>query len=94
MTDQTAAATSTNETANVGGVSGAMLKQYVERIERLEEEKKGIADDIRDAFAEIKNAGFDVKTVRQVLKLRKLQPHDRAEQEELLELYKAAIGMG
>ncbi len=94
MTDQTAATASTDDTADVGGVSGAVLKQYVERIERLEEEKKGIADDIRDAFAEIKNAGFDVKTVRQVLKLRKLQPHDRAEQEELLELYKAAIGMG
>lgn len=94
MTDQTAATASTDDTADVGGISGAVLKQYVERIERLEEEKKGIADDIRDAFAEIKNAGFDVKTVRQVLKLRKLQPHDRAEQEELLELYKAAIGMG
>jgi uncharacterized protein (UPF0335 family) len=74
-------------------VTGARLKQYIERIERLEEEKKGLAADVRDVFSEAKSAGFDVKTMRKVISLRRLPDQERNEQDELLELYKAAIGM-
>ncbi len=78
---------------DVGGVSGAQLRSYIERVERLEEEKAGIANDIKEVYAEAKGNGFDVKIMRQVIRLRKLEPHDREEMEELLDLYKAAIGM-
>lgn len=77
----------------VGGISAEHLKSYIERIERLEEEKAGLADDIRDVFAEAKGTGYDVKTMRQVLKLRKMEPADRDEQESMLDLYKRALGM-
>jgi len=74
-------------------VTGARLKQYIERIERLEEEKKALSSDVRDVFAEAKSGGFDVKTMRTLIRLRKLPQQERTEQDELLELYKAAIGM-
>ena len=70
------------------------LRLLVERIERLEEEKKGIADDIRDVFAEAKAVGYDTKIMRQILRLRKMKPDDRAEMEALLDTYKAALGLG
>lgn len=69
------------------------LRLLIERIERLEEEKKGIADDIRDVFAEAKAVGYDTKIMRQVLRLRRMKPDDRAEQEMLLDTYKTALGM-
>jgi uncharacterized protein (UPF0335 family) len=69
------------------------LKAIVERIERLEEEKKAIADDIRDVYAEAKGNGFDVKTLRTVVRLRKQDKNDRAEQEAILETYLHALGM-
>lgn len=69
------------------------LKSLIERIERLEEEKSELASDVRDVFAEAKSAGFDVKVMRQIIRLRKVDGNERAEQEELLELYKAALGM-
>ncbi|WP_110298782.1 DUF2312 domain-containing protein [Blastomonas natatoria] len=69
------------------------LRLFIERIERLEEEKKGVADDIRDTYAEAKAQGYDVKIMRQVVKLRKMEPHDRAEMEAVLETYKIALGM-
>lgn len=69
------------------------LKLFFERIERLEEEKKGMADDIRDTFAEAKAQGYDTKIMREILRLRKLPPHDRAEMQALLETYMAALGM-
>ncbi|MDP9195784.1 MAG: DUF2312 domain-containing protein [Pseudomonadota bacterium] len=78
---------------DVGGVSGDKLRQYIERLERLEEEKAGLAADIRDIFAEAKGNGFDVKIMRQILKLRKMEKSDLQEQEELLDLYKQALGM-
>ena len=77
----------------VAGIFGDVLRSYIERIERLEEEKAGIAANIREIFAEAKGNGFDTKVMRQVLKLRKMEPHDVAEQDELLELYKRALGM-
>ena len=69
------------------------LKAFVERIERLEEEKKAIADDIRDVFAEAKGNGFDVKALRAVIKLRKQDADERREQEAILETYLHALGM-
>lgn len=76
-----------------GGVESSKLKSYIERIEKLEEEKAAIASDVRDVFAEAKANGFDTKTMRQVLKLRKLNHNDRMEQEYMLDLYKRALGL-
>ena len=70
------------------------LRLLIERIERLEEEKKGIADDIRDVYAEAKAVGYDPKIMRQIVKLRKMKPDDRSEQEIILDPYKAALGIG
>jgi uncharacterized protein (UPF0335 family) len=69
------------------------LRLLIERIERLEEEKKGIADDIRDVYAEAKAVGYDPKIMRQIVRLRKMKPDDRSEQDMLLETYKNALGM-
>jgi uncharacterized protein (UPF0335 family) len=69
------------------------LKAIIERIERLEEEKKAIADDIRDVYAEAKGNGFDVKTLRVVIRLRKQDKNERAEQDAILETYLHALGM-
>ena len=77
----------------VGGVAGDQLRSYIERIERLEEEKAALAADVREVFAEAKGNGFDVKIMRQVLRLRKMDGDDRAVQEALLDVYKRAIGM-
>ena len=70
------------------------LRLLIERIERLEEEKKGIADDIRDVYAEAKAVGYDPKIMRQVVRLRKMKPDDRNEMEMVLDTYKAALGPG
>ena len=70
------------------------LRLLIERIERLEEEKKGTADDIRDVYAEAKAVGYDSKIMRQIVRLRKMKPNDREEQEMVLETYKNALGMG
>ena len=69
------------------------LKAIIERIERLEEEKKGIADDIRDVYAEAKARGYDAKIMRQIVRLRKMETHDRQEMEAILDTYKAALGL-
>lgn len=69
------------------------LKNFVERIERLEEEKKTVADDIKEVYGEAKGHGFDVKTIRQVVRIRKMDREQRAEQEALTEMYLNALGM-
>jgi uncharacterized protein (UPF0335 family) len=74
-------------------VSAEQLRLFIERIERLEEEKRGIADDIKDAFAEAKSTGFDVKTMRHIIRLRKMEKHQLDEQDALLETYRQALGM-
>jgi uncharacterized protein (UPF0335 family) len=79
--------------AKTGGVEATKLKSYIERIERLEEEKAGLSSDIRDVMAEAKSNGFDTKTMRTVVKLRKMKINERAEQEYMLDLYKRALGM-
>lgn len=81
---------------NSGGsdvIAADQLRLFIERIERLEEEKKGIADDIRDVYAESKSNGYDTKTMRAVVKLRRMEKHHRDEAEMLLDTYKAALGL-
>ncbi len=80
-----------NTNPEVGGIAVDRLRSLIERIERLEEEKTAIASDIRDIFAEAKSAGFDVKIMRTVIKLRKMNAADRDEQEFLLETYRKAL---
>lgn len=78
---------------DVGGVAADRLRSVVERVERLEEERKGLAEDVKDIFMEAKSAGFDVKVVRQIIRLRRQEPADVEEQETLLDLYRRALGM-
>jgi uncharacterized protein (UPF0335 family) len=78
---------------DVGGVAGERLKSFIERIERLEEEKKALAEDIKEVFSEAKGVGFDVKVMRQIIRIRKMDEDDRDEQEALLDTYMRAIGM-
>jgi uncharacterized protein (UPF0335 family) len=77
--------------ADVGGIAAGQLRALIQRIERLEEEKAGLASDIRDVYAEAKANGFEPKIMRQVIKLRKMERADRQEQEALLDLYMHAI---
>ena len=79
--------------ADVGGIGAKRLRSFIERIERLEEEKAALAADIREVYSEAKGNGFDTKVMRQVIKLRKMESGDRAEQEALLDLYKQALGL-
>lgn len=79
--------------SNPGGVAADQLRAFIERIERLEEEKKAIADDIKDVYAEAKGNGYDVKVIRQVVRLRKQDSNERQEMEALLDLYLHALGM-
>ena len=76
-----------------GPISADRLKSFVERIEKLEEERQAIGGDIREVYAEAKGVGYDVKTMRKVVALRKMDAADRAEQETLLDVYKNALGM-
>lgn len=80
-------------TVNPDEVAKDQLTAFVERIERLEEEKKGISDDIKEVYAEAKGNGFDVKVLRKVISLRKQDADERAEQEAILDLYLQALGM-
>ena len=77
--------------ADVGGIAAGQLKSLIERIERLEEEKKGLAEDIRDVYAEAKGSGFDPKVMRKVIAMRKLDRADRQELEALMDLYMSAL---
>jgi len=76
-----------------GGIAADALRSFIERVERLEEEKKALADDIKDVYAEAKSTGFDVKIMRQIVRIRKMDESDRQEQEALLDLYTHALGM-
>ncbi|GAB4523361.1 MAG: DUF2312 domain-containing protein [Parvularculaceae bacterium] len=78
--------------SNHGGVAADRLRSFIERIERLEEEKAALAGDIREVYAEAKGEGFDSKVMRQVVRLRKMDRNDRQEQEALLDLYLHALG--
>jgi uncharacterized protein (UPF0335 family) len=78
---------------DVGGIAGDRLKSFIERIERLEEEKRVLAEDIKEVYAEAKGTGFDTKIMRQIIRLRKRDQDDLDEEETLLEVYKRALGM-
>ena len=81
------------ETQETGGVAGARLKSFIERVERLEEEKKALSEDIREVYAEAKSVGFEPKIMRKIVSLRKTNLEKRREEQELLDLYMAALGM-
>jgi uncharacterized protein (UPF0335 family) len=81
------------EQSNVTDISGNRLKSFLERIERLEEEKKALAEDIRDVYGEAKSTGFEPKIMRKIVTLRKTNLEKRREEQELLDLYMSAIGM-
>ncbi|MGE4480981.1 DUF2312 domain-containing protein [Acidocella sp.] len=74
-------------------IAGERLRSIIERIERLEEERKALASDIKDIYSEAKSAGFDVKVIRQLIRIRKQEPAEVEEQETLLDIYRRAIGM-
>jgi uncharacterized protein (UPF0335 family) len=76
-----------------GNVAADQLRLFIERIERLEEEKKGIADDVKDVYAEAKANGYDTKTMRAIVRLRKMETHVRQEADALLETYRSALGL-
>jgi uncharacterized protein (UPF0335 family) len=78
---------------DVGGVAGAQLKSLIERIERLEEEKRALGEDIKEVYAEAKGTGFEPKIMRQIIKIRKMDQDEHDEQESLLDVYKRALGM-
>jgi uncharacterized protein (UPF0335 family) len=82
-----------SEDAEVGGIAADRLRSIIERVERLEEERKALAGDIKDIFAEAKSAGFDVKVIRQLISIRRKEPAEVEEQESLLDLYRRALGM-
>jgi uncharacterized protein (UPF0335 family) len=82
-----------NTDTGIDAVNSGQLKSIIERIERLEEEKKGIADDIKEVYGEAKANGFDVKILRKIVSIRKQDQRDRAEQDALLETYLNALGM-
>ncbi len=79
--------------SNVGGIAVDRLRSVIERVERLEEERKALAGDIKDIFTEAKSAGFDVHTIKNIIKLRKKEPSEIEEQETLLDIYRRALGM-
>jgi uncharacterized protein (UPF0335 family) len=81
------------DVSSAEGVAADELKQFIERLERLEEEKAGIMGDIKEVFAELKGRGFDAKAVRTILRIRKQDHSERQEQEAILELYMQALGM-
>ena len=80
--------------SDVNGIAADRLRSFVERIERLEEERTALGADIREIYSEAKSVGFDTKILRQVVRLRKMDNADRQEQEELLTIYKEALGLG
>ncbi|MEX2450768.1 MAG: DUF2312 domain-containing protein [Rhodospirillales bacterium] len=79
--------------ANIGGVAAEQLRSFVERIEHLEEEKEALSADIKEVYAEAKVSGYDIKILRQIVRLKKMDQADRREQEEILELYKRALDL-
>jgi uncharacterized protein (UPF0335 family) len=79
--------------ADAGGIAADRLKSFIERIERLEEEKASIAGDIKEVYSEAKSSGFETKIMRLIVRLRKMDAQERSEQEQLLDVYKQAVGM-
>ena len=78
---------------DVGGIAGEQLRSFIERIERLEEEKRTLSADIKDVYAEAKGSGFDIAIMRQIIRIRRMDQDDVDERETLLDIYKRALGM-
>ena len=85
--------TEVSDETKTGGIAADRLRSLIERIERLEEERKALGNDIKDIYAEAKSAGFDVKVIRQLIRIRKQEPAEVEEQESLLDVYRRALGM-
>jgi uncharacterized protein (UPF0335 family) len=83
----------TEDSPATGGIAADRLRSLIERIERLEEERKALGSDIKDIYAEAKSAGFDVKVLRQLISIRRKEPAEVEEQESLLDVYRRALGM-
>ncbi|QCE35657.1 DUF2312 domain-containing protein [Acetobacteraceae bacterium] len=83
----------TEETKQVGGIAVDRLRSIIERVERLEEEKKQLSEDVKDIFSEAKSEGFDVRAIKKILQLRKQAPAEIEEQENILDVYRHALGM-
>jgi uncharacterized protein (UPF0335 family) len=83
----------TKEDKTSGGVSGERLRAFIQRIEKLEEDKAAVGEDLKEVYSEAKGVGYDTKVIRKLVSLRKIELEKRREAEELLELYKSAIGM-
>ncbi len=81
------------DAGDLGNKSADQLRLFIERIERLEEEKQGIADDVKDVYAEAKSTGYDAKTMRKIVALRKMESHARQEADALLDTYRVALGL-
>ncbi|WP_215751916.1 DUF2312 domain-containing protein [Gluconobacter sp. P5E10] len=81
-----------NQGAVAGGIAADRLRSIIERVERLEEERKALSGDIKDIYSEAKSAGFDVKVIRMIIRLRKQDPSEVEEQETLLDIYRRALG--
>lgn len=79
--------------ADTGGIAAERLRSFIERVERLEEDRANLNADIREVYAEAKSAGFDVKTMRAIVRLRKMDPSERQEQQHLLDVYRQAVGV-
>jgi uncharacterized protein (UPF0335 family) len=93
MAPDATAAEKTEDNAQWGNIAADRLRSLIERIERLEEEKKALSSDIKDIYQEAKSAGFDVKVMRQLIRIRKQEPAEVEEQETLLDVYRRALGM-
>lgn len=92
MADGSASVETTSSPTGTGGVAADRLRGFIERVENLEEEKANIMNDIKEVFAEAKGEGYDVKILRQIIRLRKMDRAERQEQEALLDLYLSALG--
>jgi uncharacterized protein (UPF0335 family) len=79
--------------ADTGEIGAERLRSFIERVERLEEDRSNLNADIREVYSEAKSAGYDARTMRQIVRLRKLEPNERHEQEHLLEVYRNAVGI-
>ncbi len=91
--EETSSSDATPVPGEIAGITADRLRGFIERVERLEEEKKAIADDIKEVYGEAKSLGFDTKIMRKIVSLRKLEQQERMEQEELIDVYKHALGM-
>ena len=85
--------TKLGDDTKAGGIAADRLRSIIERVERLEEERKALASDIKDVYSEAKSAGFDVKVIRQIIRIRRQEPAEVEEQESLLDIYRRALGM-